>query len=203
MVDRGRMRKAISGFLTILLVFSQISCLSDGTRVAVENPAAASGAASNNLSSINSTNQTENPSTVNLNNLAFQETISKQNTTQVTDLPKKEQIGLPNSTNSNDVFNLVVLPDTQFYSERHPDTFISITKWIAGEWQAERFDFVVHLGDIVNNDDRDKEWGNAVQAMSLLGNHPFTVLPETMIMFTVQMVVVITASLISTFPQAY
>lgn len=77
---------------------------------------------------------------------------------------------------------IAVLPDTQVYALRFPGLFHAQTSFLREN--AERFDlrYVVHLGDIVNNNTH-LEWQRASQAMALLhevvpyalatGNHDY------------------------------
>ncbi|HEY4262344.1 MAG TPA: metallophosphoesterase [Schlesneria sp.] len=74
-------------------------------------------------------------------------------------------------------FSIVVLPDTQNYSEKHPDIFLSQTKWIIDNQQSRNIACVLHLGDITNHN-TIPEWENAVAAMSLLdGKVPYFMVP--------------------------
>lgn len=57
---------------------------------------------------------------------------------------------------------IVLLPDTQIYSESFPEIFHAQTKWIAS--QAGRISFVLHQGDITNNNS-DEQWEVAAAAM--------------------------------------
>ena len=93
--------------------------------------------------------------------------------------------GRPTSgSGSGDPFTLVVLPDTQFYSESYPATFTAQTQWIVNQRVARNIAFVTHLGDIVNVATTESQWVNADTAMSLLdgqvpygmgpGNHDLT-----------------------------
>jgi len=76
-------------------------------------------------------------------------------------------------------FTVVVLPDTQFYSEKYPDIFMAQTKWIAENKKKMNIKMVIHLGDIVENWNNIDEWKNANSAFSLLetNNVPFSVVP--------------------------
>lgn len=67
-----------------------------------------------------------------------------------------------------DEFMVVVLPDTQIYSERFPQTFIEQTQWIADYADAYNIVFVAHVGDIVQNGNNDNEWANARAAYDIL-----------------------------------
>lgn len=65
-------------------------------------------------------------------------------------------------------FTVVVLPDTQNYSNRYPEIFDAQTQWIVENADAERIRFVSHVGDIVNNGPNLRQWRNASAAMGLL-----------------------------------
>jgi hypothetical protein len=79
-------------------------------------------------------------------------------------------------------FTLVVLPDTQYYSLAWPHIFSAQTAWVARNAARLRVPYVLHLGDIVDQNSAG-EWQRAAQAMSLLdgvtpyalatGNHDF------------------------------
>jgi predicted phosphodiesterase len=74
-------------------------------------------------------------------------------------------------------FTVVVLPDTQNYSERYPETFLAQTSWIVEHRQDRNVACVLHLGDITNNN-VPAEWDNAVKAMRALdGKVPYFLVP--------------------------
>lgn len=74
-------------------------------------------------------------------------------------------------------FTIAVLPDTQHYSEKFPKSFSAQTQWIVDQQKARNISCVLHLGDITNHS-TDKEWDNAVAAMSLLdGKIPYFMVP--------------------------
>ncbi len=76
------------------------------------------------------------------------------------------------SCSVNKPFTLVLLPDTQVYSEAYPEIFYSQTKWIADS--ADKFSFVLHQGDITNHN-TEGEWIVAARAMAALdGKVPYT-----------------------------
>lgn len=100
-----------------------------------------------------------------------------------------------------DPFTLVVLPDTQFYSQTYPDTFIAQTQWVVDNRMARNIAFVSHLGDIVQSGEsgstrNQTEWQRADAAMdrldgnlalqpdglvsysALLGNHDYRVVSD-------------------------
>ena len=80
-------------------------------------------------------------------------------------------------------FTVAVLPDTQFYSEKYPETFQAQTNWVLASQRSRNIACVLHLGDITNLNDRP-QWENAVSAMSVLdgrlpyflvaGNHDYS-----------------------------
>lgn len=81
-------------------------------------------------------------------------------------------------------FTIIVLPDTQFYSESFPQIFQAQTQWIVDNKDALNIVFVTHLGDIVENGDgpagspNTQEWLNADTAMSLLEDPLATTLAD-------------------------
>jgi hypothetical protein len=82
-----------------------------------------------------------------------------------------------------DDFTIVVLPDTQYYSD--PDSghngtaqfFHDQTQWIRDNREAYNIVGVIHNGDIVNHGARQEEWTIATAAMERL-EVPEPVLPE-------------------------
>jgi len=78
-------------------------------------------------------------------------------------------------------FTIVVLPDTQYYSESYPEVFDNQTQWIVDNIESMNIVFVSHLGDLVDDPDVIEQWENANNSMSklddkvpwsvLLGNH--------------------------------
>jgi hypothetical protein len=74
-------------------------------------------------------------------------------------------------------FTIIVLPDTQHYSEGYPLIFDNQTQWIVDNIGNMNIIFVTHEGDIVDNN-VIIEWENANHSMSILdGNTPWAVLP--------------------------
>ncbi|MDG2222555.1 MAG: metallophosphoesterase [Rubripirellula sp.] len=75
-------------------------------------------------------------------------------------------------------FSIVLLPDTQNYSEKYPDTYVSQALWIREQAKSENIKFVIHLGDIVQTSTKKPEWENADRAMRLLdGVVPYSMAP--------------------------
>lgn len=72
-----------------------------------------------------------------------------------------------------DAFTVVVLPDTQNYSEKHPATFAAQTRWALAQKADRRIAALVHLGDITNKN-TPAEWANAQAALAPLnGQLPY------------------------------
>jgi hypothetical protein len=65
-------------------------------------------------------------------------------------------------------FTVVALPDTQNYSEFYPATFKAQTQWIVNNRAARNIQFVLGLGDVVNNGSDVKQFQNADAAIRLL-----------------------------------
>ncbi len=76
--------------------------------------------------------------------------------------------------NKND-FTIVVLPDTQYYSETYPHIFDNQTKWVVETKDEFNTKFVIHLGDLVNSGESSAaQWENANDSMSLMdGEVPY------------------------------
>ena len=75
-------------------------------------------------------------------------------------------------------FSVVLLPDTQNYSEKYPETYIAQTLWIRQQLKQDNIKFAIHLGDIVQTAAEKPEWENASLAMRLLdGVVPYSVAP--------------------------
>ncbi|MFO0812701.1 MAG: metallophosphoesterase [Gemmatales bacterium] len=74
-------------------------------------------------------------------------------------------------------FTVVLLPDTQNYSEKYPATYLAQTRWIVEQKARRNIAAVLHLGDITNHS-TEAEWKNAQQAMKQLDGHvPYFVCP--------------------------
>jgi hypothetical protein len=75
-------------------------------------------------------------------------------------------------------FTIVVLPDTQLYSESYPLLFSNQTQWIVDNAASMNILFVTHEGDIVNVVGTLTQWDNANASLSKLDDHvPWGVLP--------------------------
>ena len=91
-------------------------------------------------------------------------------------VPAMLLLGLPQAGLA-EPFTIAVLPDTQNYSQSYPHIFTAQTQWIANNRVAENIKFVIHLGDITNNN-TTAEWQNAQTSMRILdGLVPYSVVP--------------------------
>jgi Calcineurin-like phosphoesterase len=66
-------------------------------------------------------------------------------------------------------FTVIVLPDTQFYAQVYPQYFDMQTQWIVEQKDALKIAFVLHEGDIVN-DEEQRQWENAARSLHKLDN---------------------------------
>ncbi len=81
------------------------------------------------------------------------------------------------SNSADDSFSIILLPDTQFYSEKFPSTYVNQTEWIKKSAKKENIKFVVHLGDIVQNS-TVKEFEVADKAHKVLDDVvPYSMVP--------------------------
>jgi hypothetical protein len=76
-------------------------------------------------------------------------------------------------------FAVVVLPDTQFYSASHPETFVDQTRWVRENAATYNIRAVLHAGDITDNGAEEDQWVNAEAAMAVLEG-PLPGLPDGM-----------------------
>ncbi|HSV84197.1 MAG TPA: metallophosphoesterase [Ramlibacter sp.] len=78
---------------------------------------------------------------------------------------------------SNNTFTIALLPDTQIYAMSYPAIFNSQTQWLADNAAAKNIKFVIHLGDITNNNNTT-QWPVAQGAMRRMdGVVPYSVTP--------------------------
>ncbi|AHF92230.1 metallophosphoesterase [Opitutaceae bacterium TAV5] len=70
---------------------------------------------------------------------------------------------------SDGAWTLVLLPDTQIYSQNYPGLFSAQTSWIRDNLRRYNIRYVLHLGDITNTNSV-AEWKNARGAMAQLDN---------------------------------
>ncbi len=75
-------------------------------------------------------------------------------------------------------FSVVLVPDTQNYSEKFPETYLAQTTWIRDNAEARHIKFAIHLGDIVQTAAVENEWKVADAAQKILDGHvPYSVVP--------------------------
>ncbi|MEW4564780.1 metallophosphoesterase [Bremerella sp. JC770] len=87
-------------------------------------------------------------------------------------LPPRVQRGFVDGS-----WTLALLPDTQVYSIRYPGLFSTQTAWLRAHAKPRNIQYVLHLGDITNNNTR-KEWERASESMRLLdGEVPYALAP--------------------------
>jgi hypothetical protein len=79
-----------------------------------------------------------------------------------------QQTGDATSPPPGEDFTLVVLPDTQFYSEDDSGIFEAQTQWIANNIGTRNIVAVAHEGDIVQNAGTADEWEVADAAFDIL-----------------------------------
>jgi predicted phosphodiesterase len=94
------------------------------------------------------------------------------------------QFNLTNNKSDNinkslEYFSIIVLPDTQKYSESYPHIFLNQTKWIVDNENQLNIKFVIHEGDLVENPKSIKEWKVANKSMFILdkNNISYSVVP--------------------------
>jgi len=66
-------------------------------------------------------------------------------------------------------FTVALLPDTQFYCERHPQILHAQTRWLAEHAAERRIAFALHLGDVTNRNSPE-QWAVAREACARLGD---------------------------------
>jgi Carboxypeptidase regulatory-like domain/Calcineurin-like phosphoesterase len=90
---------------------------------------------------------------------------------------------IPGNAQNGD-FTVVVLPDTQYYSESYPAILNSQMQWIVNNAAGLNVQLVLGLGDIVNNGGSSTEWATAdvaykkldaahIRYFAPLGNHDY------------------------------
>ncbi len=75
-------------------------------------------------------------------------------------------------------FRLIILPDTQIYPKDSPEwrkssrkeVFLIMTNWIKERTNRDNIKFVLHMGDVVQDNEERYQWENANEALSILDN---------------------------------
>jgi len=70
-------------------------------------------------------------------------------------------------TLNQDTFTLVLLPDTQIYSKNYPEIYTNQTEWIVNNSEEKNIVYVLHEGDITNNNNQ-AQWANANASQRVL-----------------------------------
>lgn len=74
-------------------------------------------------------------------------------------------------------WTLAVLPDTQIYAESFPEVFAAQTQFLVDHADALNIQFVLHEGDVTNNNS-SVQWSHSLTAMSALdGVLPYAIAP--------------------------
>ena len=71
--------------------------------------------------------------------------------------------------NRDEYFSIILLPDTQHYSSKYPDIFYQQMNWIVKNRDLLNIQYVVHLGDITNNN-KEYAWEVASKSFKILEN---------------------------------
>ena len=75
-------------------------------------------------------------------------------------------------------FTVILLPDTQYYTKHYPDIYLKQTRWIADNRDRLNIKFVIHLGDITQ-DNTTAQWQVADKAHQIIewAGIPYSVIP--------------------------
>lgn len=74
-------------------------------------------------------------------------------------------------------WTLAILPDTQVYAQSYPQHYTAQTQWIADHAASHNIKYVIHEGDITNNN-VTSHWNNALASMNILnGVVPYSMAP--------------------------
>ena len=86
--------------------------------------------------------------------------------------------GAARSEAGDEIFTLVIVPDTQKYCEAHPNIFHNQMEWIAKNAAGLNTRLVIHEGDVVETHDSEEEWKIADAAIRRIeGVVPYTICP--------------------------
>lgn len=76
---------------------------------------------------------------------------------------------------NSEPFTVIAMPDTQVYSMRLPDIYMSQTNWVVEHKDNMNIVFLAHEGDVTNSN-HPHHWKNADRAMSVLdGKVPYAI----------------------------
>ena len=69
--------------------------------------------------------------------------------------------------NNDDFFSIIILPDTQHYTSSYPEMIYKQMNWIVENKNLLNIQYVVHLGDITNNN-KESAWEVADKSFKIL-----------------------------------
>ncbi|MDO5111645.1 MAG: metallophosphoesterase [Clostridia bacterium] len=72
----------------------------------------------------------------------------------------------------NGVYTIAWISDTQHYSESYPDHYFVMTEFLTNARARLNLRYIVHTGDLVHNDNRQKEWEVADGAQRIIDHIP-------------------------------
>ena len=94
---------------------------------------------------------------------------------------------MPDTGSSPADYSIVVLPDTQYYAAAFPEIFLKQTSWIVENHERQQIAFVLHTGDVVDQD-YPEQWDVASRSLHQLdgvvpyviaaGNHDYMTLAD-------------------------
>ena len=80
------------------------------------------------------------------------------------------------SVQADDYFTVVVVPDTQYETQDHPEQMAAQMKWISASRATQNIAIVLHEGDVVDDLSIGAQWANASTYLHYLsGKVPFVV----------------------------
>lgn len=101
-------------------------------------------------------------------------TPSPSPTPTPTPTPSPTPTPAPTATPEPTPFTLCWFSDTQMYAYSDPEVFNAMTEYVADQAAEKNILAVVHTGDIVDSYDGERQWNNAIEAVSRIkGKVPF------------------------------
>lgn len=93
---------------------------------------------------------------------------------QTLSLPQNDGAAKRRSALSVDggAYTIAWMSDTQHYSEEFPDHYYAMTEFLTNARARHNLQYIVHTGDLVHNDDREKEWQVADEAQRIIDHIP-------------------------------